>query len=91
MENPEINRFGSVYRPPKDWNCTPDGPIALSEVIPSRDIVPIVKNLYGEEDEELKTYQLPHRWTTDNPEVYRFFFHEGFAVNEAYASDLGGV
>ena len=91
MEDPNSNKFQSSFRPARDWDCTGDTPIAMSELIPTRDIIPIIKALYGDWDDEVNGYMLPPRWSTENPEIFRFFFHEGFPINEMHASMLGGV
>jgi hypothetical protein len=70
----------------QDWNLTPDGPEPADNWLPSRDIIPIVKALYG--DQEIDGRPLPPLWAYHNPEIAGDFFHSD-RITVDIATELG--
>jgi hypothetical protein len=84
--NPVHNKFNFLYAVAHDWNLTPNGPEPADDWLPSRDIIPIVKALYG--DSEIEGSPLPPHWASHNPDVAAHFFHSD-RVTVDIAAELG--
>lgn len=75
MTRPENNKFGVTYEVPEDWDLTTDGPVPLDDILTSRDILPVVRNLYGTPlPDDAETFVLPRHWARDNPDTVQCFF-----------------
>jgi hypothetical protein len=72
----------------QDWNLTPNGPEPADNWLPSRDIIPIIKALYGSQDTETTGSILPPLWAHHNPEIAAGFFHSD-RITADIATELG--
>ena len=80
-ERKEWNRYQNNYMVPEEWNLTPEtGPVVLDNVIPTRDILPIIKALYGNADGEF-----PANWGGDNSDILDNYFTPGHMNLDAAA------
>ena len=86
--NIENNRYRNPYQPAPDWDQTPDGPVVMDQVMTTRDIIPLVRQLYGIQDMDNNTYQLCRNWARNNPNIAACFFTEENLTAEA-RNDLG--
>jgi hypothetical protein len=88
MMRESVNRFLNPWIIPNDWNMAPHGPISLDDLMTTRDIIPVVRRLYGDVEADNITYLLPRHWARNNKEEADMFFTEE-RVQEEHRSTLG--
>jgi hypothetical protein len=68
------NKYANPYVPAGDWNTTPDHPVVVDELMTTKDIIPVVRRLYGDPETDNLTYTLPRHWARHNGEEAAKFF-----------------
>jgi hypothetical protein len=74
----ENNQYHNPYFAGAPWDKTPDGQLcALDTYLPSRDVIPIVKQLYGTQNpDNLAVYVLENNWAQNNEDLAEMFLTE---------------
>jgi hypothetical protein len=72
------NHYQNPYFAGAPWDKTPDGQLcALDTYLSSRDVIPIVKQLYGMQNpDNLAVYVLEANWARNNEDLVETFFTE---------------
>jgi hypothetical protein len=74
MMRPVHNKYGNPWIPAGDWNLTPDNQVVVDELMPTKDIIPLVRRLYGDPETDNLTFTLPRNWARHNGEDAAIFF-----------------
>jgi hypothetical protein len=84
MMKPENNQYQNPYIPASNWNKTPDGEVCtLDEYLLSRDVLPLVRKLYGVQNpDNLAVYVLEVNWAQNNPDLVGVFFSKDKLTSE---------
>jgi len=88
MTQNENNRYGNPYVPAPDWDQTPVQPVKLDSVMTTRDILPIVRQLYGIQNMDTDTFTLPRNWASNNTDIVEMFF-TGANLSDEIRIELG--
>jgi hypothetical protein len=71
---PDNNNYGNRVVPAKNWNLTPDGPVCMDVYLTTADIMPLLKQLYGEDVPGTDIRVLDPNWADDNLTTAALFF-----------------
>ena len=76
MKHPSNNRYDNDVVPATDWDMTGDAePICVGHLLPSRDVIPLIKRMYGIPNvENPDMFDLEHKWASNNEDTASFFF-----------------
>ncbi len=88
MMRHSVIKFANPWTIPNDWNLASNGPIAMDELMTTRDVIPVVRRLYGDVEADNITYSLPHHWARNNREEANMFCTEE-RVQEEHQNTLG--
>jgi hypothetical protein len=84
MMKPENNQYQNPYVAGAPWNRTFDVEFCmLDEYLLSRDVISMVKQLFGTQNQEnLAVYVVEANWAKNNPDLAEMFFSEDHLMAE---------